>query len=296
MNSSEGHRERLRIKFRQNPEALSPAEYFELLLTYAIPRRDVSPLAEYLLSHFGSLDAIITASAQELMQVDGIGESTITFLHLLDYLVKETRNSVAGTSKPQAPNVQLNLFELGSEQIKRAAKKSAQGVKPRAMRVFANDEIANTLDLLPKAAEFETLDGFKQNLNEKLPYNAAETRQRRANYIVERYFPEGNLDVPLTFYLTQHTALADLKPVVFYHLLKAEPITTKVAEELIWPALPIGRVEREQMREFVLRYLPDASASSQANMLRGLFYTYDLLLYCLGERYNPALSVAFGNT
>jgi DNA repair protein RadC len=277
MNSSEGHRERLRIKFRQNPEALSPAEYFELLLTYAIPRRDVSPLAEYLLSHFGSLDAIITASAQELMQVDGIGESTITFLHLLDYLVKETRNSVAGTSKPQAPNVQLNLFELGSEQIKRAAKKSAQGVKPRAMRVFANDEIANTLDLLPKAAEFETLDGFKQHLNEKLPYNAAETRQRRANYIVERYFPEGNLDVPLTFYLTQHTALADLKPVVFYHLLKAEPITTKVAEELIWPALPIGRVEREQMREFVLRYLPDASASSQANMLRGLFYTYDLL-------------------
>jgi hypothetical protein len=31
------------------------------------------------------------------------------------------------------------------------------------------------------------------------------------------------------------------------------------------------------MREFILRYLPDASDSSMKNMLRALFYTYDLL-------------------
>jgi hypothetical protein len=49
-----------------------------------------------------------------------------------------------------------------------------------------------------------------------------------------------------------------------------------VAEELIWPALPIGRVDREQVREFTMRFLPDLSNSSQKNMVRSIFYTYQL--------------------
>lgn len=277
MSTPEGHRERLRQKFRQNPAALSETERLELLLTYAIPRRDVFPIAEELISQFGSLVDVLGAPDQELMQIDGIGESVITFLHLIDYLVKEAESPVTENSKPQAPGAQLNLFELGSEQTKKTANRSASFAKARPMRVFANDEIANTLELLPKASTFATLDEFKQYLNEKLPYNAAETRQRRANYIIERYFPEGDLKVPLTVYLGQYTAPSDLKPIVFYHLLKAEPIAAKVAEELIWPALPIGRIEREQVREFILRYLPEAGASSQKNMLRSLFYAYDLL-------------------
>jgi hypothetical protein len=282
MTEPEGHRERLRLRFRQNPEALSAAEHLELLLTYAIPRRDVATLAECLMSRFGGLEAILSATDQELMEIDGIGESTIIFIRLLTYLVKETQYSVIENSlKPKPSHPQLNLFELEPGQNMNAARKKARRkkteVKKPSMRVFANDEIVNTLALLPKAAQFETLDDYKQYLNEKLPYNAEKTRLRRANYFIERYFPEGSLDVPLSYYLARYTTQVDLKPVIFYHMLKAEPIAAKVAEELIWPALPIGRVERDQIREFVLRYLPDASESSQANMLRALFYTYDLL-------------------
>lgn len=277
MSTPEGHRERLRQKFRQNPEMLSEIERLELLLTYAIPRRDVFPIAEELILQFSSLGNVLDALDQELMQIDGIGESVITFLHLISYLVKGAETPVTENSKSQAPGAQLNLFELGSEQTKRRTNKPASLAKTRPMRVFANDEIANTIELLPKASTFATLDEFKQYLNDKLPYNAAETRQRRANYIVERYFPEGHLEVPLAYYLGQYTAPSDLKPVVFYHLLQAEPIAAKVAEELIWPALPVGRVEREQTREFILRYLPEAGASSQKNMLRSLFYAYGLL-------------------
>ena len=145
------------------------------------------------------------------------------------------------------------------------------------MRVFANDEIANSLELLPETAKYQTLEAFKQFLNEKLPYNAAETRLRRANYILERFYPSGKLDIPLTYFIARCSSQTDLKAIVFYHILQAEPIAAKVAEEFIWPALPLGRVERESMREFILRYLPEAGASSQKNMLRALFYTYDLL-------------------
>ena len=48
----------------------------EYLLCLSIPRVDVNPLAHTLLRHFGSLGNILRASAEELMQVQGIGENT----------------------------------------------------------------------------------------------------------------------------------------------------------------------------------------------------------------------------
>ena len=135
MTEPEGHRERLRLRFLQNPGALSAAEHLELLLTYAIPRRDVSPLAEDLISRFGSLEAILSAADQELMEIDGIGESTITFLRLLTYLVKETQYPVTeNSSKSQPSKTQLNLFELEPGQNMSAARKAVNSKKPEAKK------------------------------------------------------------------------------------------------------------------------------------------------------------------
>ncbi len=47
-----GHRERLRQKFQSAPAFLSDKELLELLLTYAIPRKDTTPLAEELINRF----------------------------------------------------------------------------------------------------------------------------------------------------------------------------------------------------------------------------------------------------
>lgn len=283
MNTSEGHRERLRQKFKENSHSLSDKERLELLLTYIIPRKDVAPLAHDLIAHFGGLQAVIKATPEQLMEIDGVGESTITFIQLFQSLMAESTevSSDMSPTKQNTPTPQLNLFELEPKIRKpsstdyRAKEKS--GAKERQMRVFANDEIGNSLTFLPQVRNFQSLDDFKKYLQEKLPYNAAETRQRRANYIIERFYPDNDIDTPLTYFVTHCAADVDLKPAVFYHVLKAEPIATKVADEFIWPALPIGRIDREQLREFVMRYLPDAGASSQKNMLRALFYTYDLL-------------------
>lgn len=283
MNAPEGHRERLRQKFKENPHSLSDAERLELLLTYAIPRKDVEPLAHGLLAHFGSLQAVIIAPPERLLEIDGVGESTITFIQLLQSLMVDSTevSSDMSLTKQKTISPQLNLFRIepGIEKPSPTgySAKKKQAIKNRQMRVFANDEIVNSLTFLPQAGKFRSLEDFKGYLQEKLPYNAAETRQRRANYIIERFYFENNIDTPFTYFVSQCTAEIDLKPAVFYHILKAEPIAAKVAEEFIWPALPIGRVEREKMREFILRYLPDAGASSQRNMLRALFYTYDLL-------------------
>ncbi len=60
-------------------------EVLELLLSYAIPRKDVKPLAKDLLNEFGSLKAIMDAEKESLEKVKGIG------LHaaLLIKLIKE---------------------------------------------------------------------------------------------------------------------------------------------------------------------------------------------------------------
>lgn len=77
----EGHRQRLRQRFLDGgPEALPDYEVLELLLFLAKPRGDVKPLAKDLLKHFGSFAAIISASREDLMRVNGMGDAAVAAL------------------------------------------------------------------------------------------------------------------------------------------------------------------------------------------------------------------------
>ncbi len=74
---NQGHRERLREKlFVSGGDALYDYELLELLLMASIPRKDVKPLAKALIARFGDLAGVFTASPEELMQVDGVKETT----------------------------------------------------------------------------------------------------------------------------------------------------------------------------------------------------------------------------
>jgi len=74
-----GHRERLRARFREaGAEALADYEMLELILFRAIPQRDVKPLAKALLQKFGSYAEVISAPAERLKEVEGLGEAAVT--------------------------------------------------------------------------------------------------------------------------------------------------------------------------------------------------------------------------
>ena len=84
MNEHQGHRQRLRDTFVQTGiEGMPDHQVLELLLTYALPRRDVNPLAHRLLDRFGTLEKVITAPVDQLKQVPEMGESAAVFLSLL---------------------------------------------------------------------------------------------------------------------------------------------------------------------------------------------------------------------
>ena len=82
-----GHRERLRERFRRaGAEGLHDYELLELLLTYAIPRKDVKPLAKELIKKFGGLSGVLDAKQEELEEVPGLGPRSATLIRLVKEL------------------------------------------------------------------------------------------------------------------------------------------------------------------------------------------------------------------
>ncbi len=81
----DGHRRRLRAEIRESgiTDATPDHKILEFLLFYAIPRKDTNELAHLLLNRFGNLKGVLNASYEELLTVDGISESSATFLSVL---------------------------------------------------------------------------------------------------------------------------------------------------------------------------------------------------------------------
>ena len=78
-----GHRDRLRARFAQG-DMLPDYEFLELVLFRAIPRRDVKPIAKALIARFGSFAEVISAPAERLLEIDGIGPSVVTDLKIME--------------------------------------------------------------------------------------------------------------------------------------------------------------------------------------------------------------------
>ncbi|MDL2300385.1 DNA repair protein RadC [Clostridiaceae bacterium OttesenSCG-928-D20] len=84
MVSRDGHRERIRERFRSHGlDSFEDHNVLEILLTYAIPRQDVKDLSLMLINKFGSLDAVFEAKMDELLSVSGIGKNAATLIKLV---------------------------------------------------------------------------------------------------------------------------------------------------------------------------------------------------------------------
>lgn len=87
MADHSGHRKRLRDRFINEGLANFPEHtVLELLLTYAIPRKDVNELAHDLIDRFGSLAAVLDADPEQLTKVPGIGRDSAVLLNLIPQL------------------------------------------------------------------------------------------------------------------------------------------------------------------------------------------------------------------
>lgn len=100
MGVHDGHRERLRARFAEHGlESFNELNALELLLCYAIPRRDTNEIAHRLLDAFGSLSGVFQASMQELTSIPGIGENAATLILMVPQIVKKAHVSKAKETK-----------------------------------------------------------------------------------------------------------------------------------------------------------------------------------------------------
>ncbi|MBA7685462.1 hypothetical protein ES703_93887 [subsurface metagenome] len=109
-----GYRQRLRDRFLAGDvESRSDEMLLELLLTFAIGRKDVMPLVQELIRVFGSLSQVLSASHDELCKVKGIGQSSITLLKVVDFIQSGTTSTTTRPSLPKgaAGATQQKLFE-----------------------------------------------------------------------------------------------------------------------------------------------------------------------------------------
>jgi DNA repair protein RadC len=76
-----GHRSRLRARLlKAGREALADYELLELLLTYALPRKETKTLAKNLIERFGSFAAVLDQPRERLLEVKFLGPEAATFL------------------------------------------------------------------------------------------------------------------------------------------------------------------------------------------------------------------------
>jgi len=80
MSIHDGHRRRFKEEFLARPDTFPDHKLLELLLFYANPRGDTNPLAHTLVDRFVSLAGVLDASPEELREVPGVGDHTITLL------------------------------------------------------------------------------------------------------------------------------------------------------------------------------------------------------------------------
>lgn len=91
MSVHDGHRDRLKERFSEHGlESFNDLNALELLLFYAIPRRDTNPIAHELLDRFGSLSAVLSASERELTDVPGVGENAARLIRLVPEMMRKS--------------------------------------------------------------------------------------------------------------------------------------------------------------------------------------------------------------
>lgn len=115
MGVHDGHRARLKGRFLEHGlDSFNELNALELVLFYAIPRRDTNEIAHALIERFGSLAGVMDASYHELLEIPGVGESAATLITMIPQLMRK-----AEMSKADSVSVIRNANDAGKYLVPR---------------------------------------------------------------------------------------------------------------------------------------------------------------------------------
>jgi DNA repair protein RadC len=118
----QGHRQRLREKFQiAGAEQMPSYEALELLLTFAVTRKDVKPIAKALLHRYSGIRGVLDASFDQLRQFPDMGPASATLIKLVKdlaalYLLEQAKaKSVLSSPEHVLRFAQMKLSGLPHE-------------------------------------------------------------------------------------------------------------------------------------------------------------------------------------
>lgn len=115
-----GHKKRLKERFLKGGlESLNDYESIELILSLAILRKDVKPLAKKLLEKFGSFASVLDASPDELIKIKGMGQSAVSALKLVrESTVKYLQEKSRGRCVVSSPSALIDYCRAAMKGLK----------------------------------------------------------------------------------------------------------------------------------------------------------------------------------
>jgi len=267
-DNSKNHRKRLRERFIQaGSSTLSEQMLLELLLTYAIPRKDVQPIANDLIDKFENFPGVLNASIEGLSTVKGLGENSAILIKLIEaiqfHIASEVESSVT-EDQTSGGSYQRSLFENDetgkvSEDAKDSTKettKARKAFRRRGVELFANALMKETISVLPDLPDTDSIVTARQAIRDNLHFSAESTRRRNSLYIVQRMFPEGFVDRPLKLFANQFKDRDEFKEVCFYRFLKSEPLLGKLVGSLMIPNIGVGYLQRNKVDNYLELLFP----------------------------------------
>ncbi len=220
----EKHRQRLKDKYLEaGIDAFHDYERVELLLSYAIPRQDVKPLAKELLRQFGTLRGIVDAEVADLEKIRGIGKHVAVLLKLIkDLGVIYLREKAEGKRQISCTTELLDF-----------CKANMGGLKDERFCVIY-------LDAVNKMIEFETVQEGIVNQAVVYPRKVLENALKRkaSAIILVHNHPSGNVrpsdaDIRLTKTIQDAGRVLDI--LVHDHVIIGENRAFSFREEGIMP-------------------------------------------------------------
>ena len=130
-----GHRQRMRSRYiKSGFSGMTLRDIAELLLFYPISRRDTQPIAEDIQKRFRSLEAFLTADKEELLSIDGMGESAADFI---DFFYEVCEKCIESKDEAYAEETMPELLVLK----KTAYEYYCENSEPRLDVLFLDNEL-----------------------------------------------------------------------------------------------------------------------------------------------------------
>lgn len=106
-NIHQNHRQRFRETVKKTGlDGMQDHNMLEFLLFYSIPRKDTNELAHRLIKAFGSLNRVFDASYEQLLEIEGMGESSALLISSVQSICRRYAegavSSKVNLSEPEA--------------------------------------------------------------------------------------------------------------------------------------------------------------------------------------------------